>query len=247
MKNLNLLKKEFRLGNNLSVLIWICCSFLMQIIPSYPMYVGPYYCCLCIMLSFALNQTSHDILYTVLLPVKKIDTVKARFMYACILECISLFMSIILGIVKMLVKFPENNAGIDLNVAFLGLQMFCFSVFNFIYLGGVYKNPIKSGIRFLFASLAYFAAYVLCEFPLWKFKGYKASLLAAGYKAFDIKVAIDNLSWFRIPKIGYLFLQNDPLSLIKQLPVFACGLVIFVLVWLITYKRAAKQFERYEI
>ena len=87
MKNLNLLKKEFLLGNNLSVIIWLFCSFIMQLIPSYPMYVGPYYICLCIMLSFALNQTSHDILYTVLLPVKKIDTVKARFMYACILEC----------------------------------------------------------------------------------------------------------------------------------------------------------------
>lgn len=247
MRNLNLLKKEFLLGNNLSVIIWLICSFIMQLIPSYPMYVGPYYICLCIMLSFALNQTSHDILYTVLLPVKKIDTVKARFMYACILECLSLFLSVILGIIKGLVKFPENNAGIDLNVAFLGLQMFCFSVFNFIYLGGVYKNPIKSGVRFLFASLAYFAAYVLCEFPLWNFKSYRASLIEAGCQPFDISLAVDKLSWYRIPKIGYLFLQKDASSLVKQIPVLALGLVIFVLVWFISYKRAVKQFERYEI
>ena len=30
-------------------------------------------------MTFALNQSSHDILYTALLPVRKIDTVKARF------------------------------------------------------------------------------------------------------------------------------------------------------------------------
>jgi hypothetical protein len=42
-------------------------------------------------------------------------------------------------------------------------------------------------------------------------------------------------------------MQKDASSLVKQLPVLALGLAIFVLVWFISYKRAVKQFERYEI
>ena len=85
-QTLNLLKKELVLGNTMQTIIWSICCFGMFFIPSYPSYVGPFYITLCIMMTFALNQSSHDILYTVLLPVRKIDTVKARFLYCGLTE-----------------------------------------------------------------------------------------------------------------------------------------------------------------
>ena len=65
-QTLNLLKKEIKLGNSTQSICWTICCFGMYLIPSYPYYVGPFYITLAIMMTFALNQSSHDILYTVL-------------------------------------------------------------------------------------------------------------------------------------------------------------------------------------
>ena len=89
-QTLNLLKKEIVLGNSVQTVCWLICCFGMYFVPSYPCYIGPFYITLAIMLTFALNQSSHDILYTVLLPVRKIDTVKARFLYCGLLEILAL-------------------------------------------------------------------------------------------------------------------------------------------------------------
>ena len=90
LQTVNLLKKEIILGNSLQTVCWLVCCFGMFFIPSYPAYIGPFYITLSIMMTFALNQASHDILYTVLLPVRKIDTVKARFLYCGLLEVVSI-------------------------------------------------------------------------------------------------------------------------------------------------------------
>ena len=107
-QTINLLKKEIKLGNTAQTLCWLICCFGMYFIPSYPTYIGPFYITLSIMLTFALNQSSHDILYTVLLPVRKIDTVKARFLYCGLHELFAILSAlIVLFFLKVISLFLE--------------------------------------------------------------------------------------------------------------------------------------------
>ena len=50
------MKKELCLGNAFQTVIWTVCCLGMYFIPSYPMYVGPFYMTLCIMMTFAFRH-----------------------------------------------------------------------------------------------------------------------------------------------------------------------------------------------
>ncbi len=235
-QTINLLKKEIKLGNTVQTLIWTICCFCMFFIPSYPSYVGPFYITLSIMMTFALNQSSHDILYTVLLPVRKIDTVKARFLYCSILEILSLLMGVIAAVVRHFLAFPQNNAGIGLTIAYFGLQLIIFAVFNFIFFGNVYKDPLKPGLCYFIAAVAYFLVYAVCELPVWIFYHFQ-KLMEKG----------EDVSLPFLARVGEMFVNTDGSMLVKQLLVLLGGILIFTGSWYLTFRCAARQFEKYDL
>ena len=235
-KTLNLLRKEMVLGNGAQNLCWTICCFGMYFIPNYPMYVGPFYILLCIMMSFAMNQSSHDILYTVLLPVKKSDVVKARFLYCGMLEFFALACAVIVGIVRHLVHYPSNKAGIEINLCYFGLQLILLAVFNLIYLGNIYKDPLTSGLKFLISAIAYFVGLAVCEFPVWAYFSMKGKLEAG---------EISELPG--LGKVGMLFASVDAQYILPQLGIFALGIVIYIISWYLTFRRASRQFESYDM
>ena len=235
-QTLKLLKKELLLGNSTQTLIWAICCIGMYFIPSYPLYVGPFYLTLGIMMTFALNQSSHDILYTVLLPVRKIDVVKARFLYCGFLEFLGFLSALIALPIRTLVKYPENKAGIGLTICYFALQMLVLAVFNLMFLGNVYKDPLKPGLRFIFAAVGYFVFYALCEFPVWTYYSMAGKLKAGEITELPA-----------IAKIGALFTSTDSQVIIPQLIILAGGIAIYVLSWIITFRCAARQFEKYDL
>ena len=225
-QTLNLLKKEMKLGNTSQTLIWMICCFGMFFIPSYPSYIGPFYITLCIMMTFALNQSSHDILYTVLLPVRKIDTVKARFLYCGLVEILSLVFALIPTILRYTIpSFPENRAGINTTPAFFGLQLILYAIFNLIFLGSVYKNPLKPGVRYFAGAVVYFVVYALFELPVWMYYADKGPLVSVGQMFTDMSGAFLN----------------------SQFIILFGGILIFAGIWALTFARAAKQFEKYDL
>lgn len=228
MKSLTmkLLNKEIKLGNNIQTIIWLICCFGMYFIPNYPSYIGPFYITISIMLTFALNQSSHDILYTVLLPVKKIDVVKARFLYCGMLELFALLSAVIAALVKTSLHFPVNKAGISLNVAYFGLQMIVLAVFNLIFLGNVYKNPLKPGLRFFIAAVAYFIVYALCELPIWLYIAESPVKLAS---------------------IGKMLSDTTGEFLGQHCKILLGGFLIYTGVWYLTFRFASRQFEKYDM
>ena len=236
LQTLNLLKKEIFLGNSIQTLIWIICSFGMFFIPSYPLYVGPFYITLGIMLTFALNQSSHDILYTVLLPVKKIDVVKARFLYCLFLEVLCFAGALIALCIRKAVSYPDNTAGINPTMAYFGLQMILLATFNLLFLSNVYKDPIKPGLRFFLASVVYFLMYAVCEIPVWIYKSTKLQLESG---------TISELP--KIAKVGELLTNSGMLFFMPQLIILLCGLVIFILSWYVSFRKASKIFEKYDL
>ena len=235
-QTLNLLKKEIVLGNTSQTIIWSICCFGMYFIPSYPSYVGPFYITLCIMMTFALNQSSHDILYTALLPVRKIDTVKARFLYCGLIELISLVLAVIPALIRVFTSFPENRAGINTSIAYFGLQLIVYALFNLIFLGNVYKNPLKPGLRYMAAAIIYFALYAVCEIPVWTYYGSKGKL-AEG--------TITELP--KLAQVGQMFTDISGQFLKSQCLILLAGILIFGGVWYLTFARAARQFEKYDL
>lgn len=233
---MNLLKKEIKLGNNFQTLIWLTCCLGMYFIPNYPGYVGPFYITIAVMLTFALNQSSHDILYTTLLPVRKVDVVKARFLYAGLIETLAILFAVLAAVVKTLAKFPENKSGINCNIAFIGFLFCVLSIFNLVFLGSVYKNPLKPGLRFLASSVIYFLSFAFFEIPVWIYYGTKGKLEAGEISGLP-KLA---LLGKRLTAPG----KND---LPLHFAILAFGIVMFALTWLITFRRAAKQFEKYDM
>ena len=236
MQTINLLKKEIKLGNNLQTLIWLICCFGMYFIPTYPSYIGPFYITLGIMMTFALNQSSHDILYTVLLPVKKIDTVKARFLYCGMLEFFTLLSAVIAMIIRLAINFPENKAGIGLTPAYFGLQLIIFAVFNFIFLGNVYKDPLKPGVRYFVGAIFYFIMYALCELPVWVYFSVRGNMA-------DEQIMNSN----PLAGIGKMLNSSFAEMPLQQSLLLCAGILIFAGSWIITFKRAAKQFEKYDL
>ena len=235
-QTINLLKKEIKLGNSSQTLIWFICAIGMFFIPGYPVYIGPFYITLAIMMTFALNQSSHDILYTVLLPVRKIDTVKARFLYCAMLEVIVLLAGILVGILKFVLHFPENKAGIDMTPAYFGLQMIIFAVFNFIFLGNVYKNPLKPGLRYLASAIAYFVVYALCEIPVWTCKHFSSAFADNQFSDAPL-----------LARIGFMINSRGGETLTQQCLVLLGGFLIYAGSWILTFNRASHQFERYDM
>ena len=235
-QTLNLLKKELILGNTMQTIIWMTCCFGMYFIPSYPTYIGPFYITLCIMMTFALNQSSHDILYTVLLPVRKTDTVKARFLYCGLIEILSLVLALIPYFLKKAVAFPENNAGINLNVAYFGLQLVLYGIFNLIFLGNVYKNPLKPGVRYFVGAVFYFVIYALFELPVWKFYGLKNDFTEG---------KITELP--KLAQIGQMLTDTTGAFMKNHCIILLGGILIFAGLWYISYCFAAKQFKEYDM
>lgn len=235
-QTLNLLKKELILGNTIQTIIWMTCCFGMYFIPSYPTYIGPFYITLCIMMTFALNQSSHDILYTVLLPVRKTDTVKARFLYCGLIEILSLVLALIPYFLKKAVAFPENNAGINLTVAYFGLQLVLYGIFNLIFLGNVYKNPLKPGVRYFVGAVFYFVIYALFELPVWRFYGLKNDFTEG---------KITELP--KLAKIGQMLTDTTGAFMKNHCIILLGGILIFAGLWYISYCFAAKQFKEYDM
>lgn len=235
-QTLNLLKKEIALGNGAQTTCWTICCFCMYFIPHYPMYVGPFYIMLCVMMTFAMNQSSHDILYTVLLPVKKSDVVKARFLYSGMLEFFALDCALVGGLVRYLVHYPANKAGIEIGICYFGLQLILLALFNLIYLGNVYKDPLKSGVKFLFAAIAYFIGLAVCELPVWTYFAMRGKLEAGEINELTV-----------LGKLGMIFISHDSQYIIPQLGILAAGILIYVLGWYLSFRRGSCQFDKYDM
>ena len=78
----NLLNKELRLAASPLSYIFLVAA-LMTLLPGYPILMGAFFICLGVFQSFKYARESNDVLYSVLLPVKKSDFVRSKFAFTC--------------------------------------------------------------------------------------------------------------------------------------------------------------------
>lgn len=162
----NLLLKELKLTASPLSFIFIAFS-LMVLIPSYPILVGAFFICFGIFHTFQSARENNDVLYTVLLPVKKTDAVKARFLFVVFIQLVSFLLMAILTAVRMVCLSNVVPFSLDTmmtaNPAFLAYVLLVFTAFNVIFVCGYFKTAYKFGKPFIIYCVATFLIICIAE------------------------------------------------------------------------------------
>lgn len=168
----NLIYKEFAFATPLLTFLFLGFS-LMAFIPGYPILCSAFFICFGIFHGYQYSREAEDITYSVLLPVKKTDVVKAKFMAAFLLQMAAFALLIIFTLIRMTFLSDAvvyvKNALMGANLVFLGLVLLIFALFNWVFIGGFFKTAYKYGKPFvsfiIFCFLVIISAEALHHFP----------------------------------------------------------------------------------
>ncbi|MEA5002977.1 MAG: ABC-2 transporter permease [Christensenella sp.] len=210
----NLLYKELRLVLQPVNIMFLAFS-AMLLIPSYPYLIVFFYVCLGIFLMSITARENKDDYYSMMLPIPKRDTVKARFLMVIFLEILQLVIAIPFAVLNHKLFPSGNEAGINANIAFFGFAFIIFGVFNLIFFTMHYKNTSKVGIPFLVACIGVGIVIMAVE---------SASYVFPFFHDY-IKTMVPGF-------LGY------------QFAILAAGAVLYALLTFVAYKKSATAFER---
>ncbi|MBQ3482407.1 MAG: ABC-2 transporter permease [Oscillospiraceae bacterium] len=212
-----LLKKEFKLFTHPTS--WMFLAFgAMMLIPGYPMYVVLFWATLGLFYACLSARENNDLYYTLLLPVRKRDAVRARGLYFALTELLQLLCCVPFAILRYVLKIGPNGAGMDVNIALFGLGLVLLGLFNCLFLPRLYKNPTSVGKPFLIVMI-------------WVF----VYILAAEACCFVVPFFRDVLD------------TPDPQHLGAKLIVFFAGAVLFALLTALGVRRAEAIFEKVDL
>jgi hypothetical protein len=214
-----LLFKEFKLALHPTTYLFLALG-MMLLIPAYIYYVAFVYTCLSIFFLFLSARENKDTFFTASLPVRKRDTVKVRCLIVAIIELAHTLVAVPFAIIGMRINsHPGGNpAGIEANMAFFGLVLIMYALFNFTYLPKFYKTTINVGAPLILSSIVV-AIYVTA-----------------------VECAVQ-----MIPYLKMHLDTTDPTMALYQLPVLILGMIIFTLSLWWTYRKSADNFEKVDL
>ncbi len=215
----DLLYKELKLARHPTLFIFPFLGTLL-LIPAYPYYVAFAYTCLSIFFVFLKGNETKDILFTVSLPIRKRDAVKARFWFIAIIELFQILVAVPFAILSIAIN-PNgggNVVGIEANFAFFGLVFLMYALFNAIYLPMFYRTAYKVGVPLCVAGAA-ITLYVVAAEVLVQF----------------------------VPALKESLDTTDPSRMLAQLPILVAGVAVYALSYWWTYRRSATLFEKVDL
>ncbi len=213
----NLLFKEFKLAMHPSVYFFLLCAALL-LIPSWPYVIAFGYIFIGIMNMLIYARANQDILFTVFLPIRKRDVVRARVYAIATIELVQVIAAVPFAILRNAIYGYENQAGMNLNAAFFGFILIMYALFNIILFPMFFKNGYKPGIPMALAVIATLVFFGLVETAM-----HTIPVLTANLNALDAQ------------------------HLVYQLPVLAAGIVLFALFTLLSSRMAEKNFEKVDL
>lgn len=146
-----LLKKELLLALHPVNIIFLTMSAFL-LIPNYPYYVTFFYTTLGIYFICLTGRENHDVDYTMLLPVRRQDLVRARISMAVIIELTQMVVCIPFAFISGKINKLPNLVGMEANAAFFGLALIILAAFNLVFFPLYYKNPSKVGVSFVIST-----------------------------------------------------------------------------------------------
>jgi ABC-type Na+ efflux pump permease subunit len=209
--------KERRLALHPTCWIFLLLS-AMVLIPNYPYYVIFFYTGLGIFFTCLTGRENQDVLFTLLLPVSRRQLVAGRMLAAITVEVCQFAAVAVCMVLRPLTGLGENAAGMEANLAFLGLSLAMLGLWHLVFFPMYYKNVQQVGISFLVSSVVEFLYIVMVE------------TLAHVQPFFR-----DTLD------------TQDPRFIQQKLGVFFGGLAIYALLTALAYARSCKAFEKQDL
>lgn len=164
-----LLYKELKLALHPTAYMFVFFP-AMLLIPNYPYYVAFFYVGMGVFFTCLGGRENNDIMFTLLLPVKKSDAVKARLTLISLLELASVALSAPFIFLRASMPIGGNEVGMDANASLLGSALIMFAAFNFCFFTYYYAHPDKVGTAFIRGAAAIFVymtiAEILVHFPV---------------------------------------------------------------------------------
>lgn len=215
----NILRKEMRLSA--SVLTYCFIAFgAMFMLPGYPVLCGAFFVALGIFQSFQYAREANDLVFSALLPVAKSDVVKGKFLFTCAIELCSFCVMIIAVLVRM---FVLGDSEVYAQNTLMNAN--CFALGMALLIFGLFNlifvgGFFKTGYKF---AKPFVAFVVVCFAVIF---AAEAAHYIPGFEA---------LNAFGTAHMGL------------QLGLLAAGALAYVVLTLVSYRRACGHFERIDL
>ena len=159
----NLLYKEFRLVLQPWMYLMAVLTSALLLIPQWVFFIAMMYFFFITMPNLIQGaRASNDIGFSVMLPVRKRDIVKARVLSVVLLEVLQISTAVPFAVLHGAL-YTEGNFLMNLNVAFFGMILVMYGLFNFIFFPIFYKTAYKIAAPILPATLVAVLFAVLAE------------------------------------------------------------------------------------
>lgn len=214
---IKLLAKELRLAMHPTSLIFLGLS-AMILIPNYPYLVTFFYTGLGVFFTCLSGRENHDIAYSIALPVKKSDIVKARVLFVVAVELAQMAIVVPFALLRAGMPLPGNMVGMDANVAFFGFAFMLLGIFNAVFFGIYYRDVRQVGKAFGAASVWVFAF-----------------------------IAVVEAACHAVPLFRDRLDRPDPEELGLKLATLALGAIAYIALTAAAYARGRRGFERQDL
>lgn len=189
----------------------------MILIPNYPYSVTFFYVTLGLFFTFLNMREQKDVYYSALLPIRKRDTVRAAVVFTVLVEVLSVVITGLFCLLSAKLQPDKDNAV------------------------GMDGNLMLLGVGFLL-----YGVFNLVFFISLYRSGYKvgAAYLKANLAMWPLILAAE--ASVHVP--GFAWLNRvDAQANLRQLPILLAGMVLFAVLTLLAYRRAAQLYERVDL
>ena len=215
----NVLQKELRLSASGLTYLFILFG-LMFLLPGYPILCGAFFVSLGIFQTFQAAREANDVVFSVLLPIAKRDIVKGRYLFVCLIEGCAVLLMALAVFLRMTVW---SQAAVYRGNALMNANFFALGAACVIF--GLFNWIFVGG----FFKTAYRFARPFVLFII------VAVLVILVAETLHHVPGLEALNAFGTEKL--------PL----QLGLFAAGVLAFLLMTLLSCRRACRRFEKTDL
>ena len=215
----NVLRKEMRLSASILSYLFILFG-LMFLLPGYPVLCGAFFVTLGIFQSFQTAREANDIVFSVLLPIAKRDIVKGKYLFVCLIEGCALLLMLLAVALRMTVLSESvvYRGNALMNANFFALGMACV-------IFGLFNLIFVGGFfKTAFKFARPFVTFIISCF-----------LVVFAAEALHHVPGLEKLNAFGM----------DDLAL--QLMMLAAGILIFLLMTVLSFRKACRRFEKIDL
>ncbi len=149
---ITLLYKEMRLAAHPSSIVFAFLGCLV-LVPSYPYSVIFMFGCLAPYITILNARETNDSWYTAVLPVTKRESVLGKCLMVIFFQIFQLLFSIPFTFLRNVLNIANNPLGLDPTIAWYGLGLIVYAVFDLTFFTTFYKNGYKVGTSFILAAI----------------------------------------------------------------------------------------------